>query len=108
MEEENILNKVSFVTLYYSWRYRGGDLWRLRGASTTSNIPITKNIIALFFFLSNCSLPKEHFNIKYIYIFFNSTYGETEVDLHGEMWVMGFLHISAYKSITIKPKKKKL
>ena len=31
MEEEKIFNRVSFVTLYYSWRYRGGDLWRLRG-----------------------------------------------------------------------------
>jgi len=31
LEEENVLNKVSFVTLYYSWRYIGGDLWRLKG-----------------------------------------------------------------------------
>ena len=59
------------------------------GVSTTSNIPITKNIIALFFFLPNCSLPKEHFNTKCNF-FFNSIYGETEVDLLGEMWVMGF------------------
>merc|ERR1712215_317304 len=67
-----------------------------------------KKNYCFIFFLSNCSLPKEHFDIKYIYFFFNSTYGETEVDLHGEMWVMGFLHISAYRSITIKPKKKKI
>ena len=41
-----------------------------------------------------------------IEFFQNSIYRETEVNLHGEMWVMGFLHISATKSITKKPKKK--
>ena len=67
LEEENILNKVSFVTLYYSWRYRGGDLWRLRGASTISDIPITKKL--WLFFLSNSTLPKEYFNIKHNFFF---------------------------------------
>ena len=42
-----------------------------------------------------------------MYISFNSIYGKTEVDLLREMWVMGFLHISANKSITIKTKAKK-
>ena len=54
-----------------------------------------------FFFLSNSTLLKEYFNIKHNF-FSNSIYGETEVDVHEEMWVMGFLHISANKSITIK------
>ena len=37
-----------------------------------------------------------------IWFFFNSIYGETEEDLHEEMWVMGFLPISANESINIK------
>ena len=41
------------------------------------------------FFLSNSTLPKEYFNIKHIYLF-KSVYGETEVDIHGEIMVMGF------------------
>lgn len=33
LKEKNIFNKVYYVTIYYLWVYRGGDLWRLMGVS---------------------------------------------------------------------------
>jgi len=31
LEERKNLDIISSLSLYYSWRYRGGDLWKLRG-----------------------------------------------------------------------------
>ena len=31
LEERKNLDQILSLSLYYSWRYRGGDLWRLRG-----------------------------------------------------------------------------
>ena len=73
-----------------------GGVYHLRYSHNEKNY-------CFIFFLSNSIILKEHFNVKRNFFYI---YGKTEVDLHGEMWVMSFLRISANKTIIKKSKKK--
>ena len=42
LEEKKNLDKFLSLSLYYSWRYRGGDLWQLRGGIVILYIPMKK------------------------------------------------------------------